>query len=281
MTAIGYHSCTSMAVKAVVSEVKSRLSKRFTFLEGMPTFFYDFDKGVTPQFLQYYAKVPIEKRTGDWMVLSYSYDEYGKSIVQPRNGFRMPRPVTDTLKRYIDVHYAEVPLLFSVLTNDSKLYNGLANYMQVSFDWSMTCKFPDLLWPTWLPNQMYPLGWYIRPTVPNGRLYMCVKEGLSGDTEPEWSTELDAIESDSLVQWKCIEANTCTVKAANFVVNSMTVKNPIQEDGVMYQQDFGFTLHFADYVDSEDLVGTITNIEAHLLQKYNPEAFDETILIPD
>ena len=274
--AYGAHSCTSLAVKAVVKEVRQRLSRSFDFLEGIPDFFYDFDLGLTDRFKQYYAKIPISKRKEPWIALSYSYDSADKSSVQPRNGFSFPRPVTSTLKRYIDFKYTELPLLFSVLTNDSKTYNALNNFIAIDFDWSFTTHFEDLLWPLWVENKEIPLGWYIRPSKPNGFIYMCSQQGLSGEDEPEWPTEINETIEDNEVVWSCIQPDLLTVKAGTFVKNSSSIKNPI-EDGIMYQLDFGFTLHYADYIDSGKLVGTITEATMKLLSMYN-KAFDYDIL---
>lgn len=274
--ALGPHSCTSLAVKSVVKEVRQSLSKKFNFLEGVPDFFYDFDMGLSDRFKQYYAKIPINKRRNPWISLAYSYDSCDKSTIQPRNGFKLTRPVTNILKRYIDFKYMELPLLFSILTNDSKTYNALNNFIFQKFDWSFTTHFDDLLWPLWVEDKEIPLGWYIRPSKPNGFIYMCSKPGLSGEEEPDWPKVLDETVEDNEVIWSCKKADTLTVKAGNFVKNSTSIKNPI-EDGIMYQLDFGFTLHFADYDDSGDLVGVITEATIRLLSMYN-EVFTEDFL---
>lgn len=274
MTALGYHSTTSMAVKAVVAEVKNRLSKKFDFLKGMPEFFYDFNKGVSDQFKQYYAKIPERDRTGEWIALSYSYDSVARSTVQPRNGFSYYRPVTENLKRRIAFQYVELPLLFSILTNSSKCLNGLANVIGRDFDWSFTVEYEDVLWPEWKSDVTVPVGWYIRPKKPNGYLYMCSKTGVTGSTEPEWSTEETYI--DNTVEWKSLVPERLKVKAGSFVKNDTVITNPI-ENGIMYQYDFGFTLHYTDYDDDGDLVGIIDEVTLKLLDYYREGFFSEEI----
>ena len=271
--ALGSHSCASLAVKSAVNEIRKRLAKKFDFLEEIPSFFYDFELGLSDRFKQYYAKIPMCNRKNPWIALAYSYDSYDKSKVQPRNGFEFARPVTNKLCRYIKFKYVEVPLLFSILTTDSKTYNALNNFVLQEFDWSFTTHFEDLLWPLWVKNQEMPLGWYVRPSKPNGFIYMCSKQGLSWKEEPKWPQEEDATIEDNEAIWVCKKPDILTVKAGDFVKNNSAIKNPI-EDGIMYQLDFGFTLHFADYEDSGKLVGVITEAILRLLSMYN-KVFDE------
>lgn len=277
---LGYHSTTSMAVKAVVVEVKKQLSKKFNFLQGMPEFFYDFDKGLSKQFQQYYAKIPERDRSGEWIALSYSYDSASRSTIQPRNGLKCYRPVAQHLKRQIDFQYVELPLLFSVLTNNSKCLNGLSNFIGRYFDWSFSVDYQDLLWPQWVSNQNIPLGWYIRPTEPNGALYMCSKMGLSGTKEPNWDSTFGSITIDNGCEWTCVRPDLLRVKAGSFVKNDTTIQNPI-DNGIMYQYDFGFTLHYTDYDDAGELVGVITKAVLNLLSLYDNKAFSETIVAPE
>lgn len=280
MTSVGEHSTASMAVKAVVSKIKEKLSKRFTFLEGLPEFFYDFEKGLSPQFLQYYAKVPTFKKTTPWIGLSYSYDSTERSNIQPRRGLLYRRPVTSLLRRDLNVVYVNLPVVFSLMTNDSKTLNALSTFLLTNIDWSFTCKYQDLLWPTWVSRQTIPLGWYIRPSEPNGCLYMCSASGVSGDAEPRWSNRYSEVQSDNTVQWTCIEPDLLTVRAGDFVKNDTTIQNPI-ESGIMYQYDFGLTLHFTDYEDSGDMTGIITEVEMNLLSLYGIGNFKETIRVPE
>ena len=141
------HSCTSMAVKAVITEIKKRLATRFSFLSGIPDFFYDFDKGLSPQFKQYFAKIPFDKRKHDWTVLAYSYDSSNTSSIQPRRGFEVKRPVTDKAFRVLDARFVELPVVFSLLTNDSKMLNTISTFMQTKLDWSFTIEFEGLWHP--------------------------------------------------------------------------------------------------------------------------------------
>lgn len=272
MIAPGFHSTTSMAVKSVVSEVKRLLAKRFNFLPGMPEFFYDFNKGLSEQFKQYYAKINANDRLEPWIALSYSYDTTQKSSVQPRNGLYYYRPITSILKRKIGITFVELPLLFSVLTNNSKLLNGLANYIDHKLDWSFTTTYQDLLWPTHVQNIEYPLGWYVRPSLPNGHIYMVKQSGISGATEPEWSTTGDTV--DGSVVWEVKDPAVLTVKAGTFVKNNTTIQNPI-ENGIMYQLDFGYTLHYADYDDDDELAGAITEATMKLLELYTDVPYED------
>lgn len=276
MTAYGAHSSTSMAVKAVVKKVKEVLAKRFVFLESFPDFFYDFDNGVTPQFRQYYVKIPMSQRTEPWVVLSYTYQSAERSQIQPRRGFKYYRPVKEGLKRKIGFQYQQLPLLFSVLSNDSKYLNALANYIQMQLDWSITCSYEDLLWPLWKANAQYPLGWYVRPSVFNGKLYMCTTKGLSGEKEPEW--QLEDATADNEVEWTSVAPDILKVKAGTFVKNNTIISNPI-ENGIMYQYDFGFTLHYTDYDDLGDLVGIIDDITLNLLDDYYDDEIMQTIRV--
>lgn len=269
------HSCTSMAVKAVVTEVKKRLVTRFSFLSGMPDFFYDFDKGLSDQFKQYYAKIPLEKRSHDWIVLSYSYDSSNRSSVQPRRGFSVRRPVAENLYRKLDANFVELPLLFSMLTNDSKLFNALNNFALQKLDWSFTIKFQDLLWPTWIANKEYPLGWYIRPSKPNGKLYMCTNPGLSGEQEPDWS--LTDTTQDNIAIWHAMEPDLLDAKAGTFVKNDSVIQNPI-ENGIMYQYDFGYTLHYIDLEDNGEFVGLVTEAMLDIINWPGTPEFKETMI---
>lgn len=274
---LGAHSTTSMAVKAVVKEVKSMLSTKFNFLAGMPDFFYDFDKGVSDQFKQYYAKIPADRRKNPWIALSYSYQSPEKSDVQSRNGFCYFRKLSNSVARKIYFQYVKLPLLFSILTTDSKYLNEVSNFTGIRFDWSFTCKYKDLLWPLWVPNANYPLGWYIRPSVPNGYLYKCTKLGKSGNTEPSWSID-NTITNDNEVEWTSFVPDDLLVKAADFSRNDTIINNPI-ENGIMYQYDFGFTLYYTDYDDSGELAGYITEAELKLLNMDN--AVLDTIRVPN
>lgn len=263
------HSSTSMAVKAVIKEIKSRLAERFDFLEGVPNFFYDFDKGLSDQFKQYYAKIPANKKEGSWICLSYSYESYEDSDVQPRNGMSYWRPVTKDIKRRINLNCAKLPLLCSILCNDSKTFNALHTFMQINFDWSFTTEYEDLLWPEWTPDHEVPLGWYIRPTTPNGKLYMCSKQGHTSLAEPAWTTNIDDTIVDGTCEWQCIQPSKLHVKAGDFVMSHSSIRNPI-DTGIAYQLDFGFTLHYVDYDDDGELLGVINNATLDLLNLYSP-----------
>lgn len=278
MTVLGYHSNASMAVKAVVKELRSRLGSSFNFLQGIPDFFYDFEKGLSPQFKQYYAKIPSYNKQNPWLTIAYSYDSADSSSIQPRNGFTYYRTIGNNLKRAIDLHYVDLPVVFSLLTNDSKLLNALAAFLLININWSFTCDFQDLLWPTWLPETQFPVGWYIRPTTPNGKLYKVNIAGKSGKYEPEWLTEEGSTMIDNSVQWECIEPDLLTVKAGSFVKNDTIIQNPI-ESGIMYQYDFGLTLHFVEMIDAGDLMGTVTAIELNLLNYYNEKPWQEQISV--
>lgn len=280
MTSLGAHSTASMAVKAVILEIRKRLESRFTFLQGIPEFFYDFEKGLSPQFLQYYAKVPSYAKAKPWISLAYSYDSTERSDIQPRRGFIVRRPVTNLLKRDLDVVYVNLPVVFSLLTNDSKTLNALSTFLLTKIDWSFTCNYQDLLWPTWAGEQAIPLGWYIRPSKPNGCLYVCSNAGFSGQTEPLWTTEIGSYQEDNSVQWQCIEPELLTVRAGNFVKNETTIQNPL-ENGVMYQYDFGMTLHFVDYEDAGSLTGVVTEAVLNLLNYYKESFFKEILQAPE
>lgn len=274
------HSCTSMAVKAVVAEVKRRLSMRFAELEGFPDFFYDFDKGLSDQFKQYYAKIPEYNRNYDWYVLAYSYDSAEASDVQPRRGFTHNRPVTNSLYRKLNMRFTNLPIVFSILTNNSRMLNSISNCMLNNLDWSFTIAFEDLLWPTWLPNKAYPLGWYIRPTNPNGRVYMCNTNGISGETEPDWQIEVGTSQQDNTTGWTCIQPDELTVLARDFVKNDTTIQNPI-EQGIMYQYDFGYTLHYIDLSDTNNFVGTVNDAYVSLMNWPGSPYFKEILHVPD
>lgn len=265
MKSLRAHSTTSMAVKAVITEVKKRLETKFDFLEGFPTFFYDFNNNnVTDQFKQYYARIPSNKRRDPWIVLSYTYQSTERSDVQPRNGFSFNRRLSNSLTRTIDFQYVQLPLLISVLTNDSKCLNELANFITIKLNWSFSCKYQDLLWPLWVKDALYPIGWYIRPSKPNGKIYVCSKSGISGSIEPLWSDNVGDIIEDNEAAWTCLDVDLLTVKAGSFVKNDTTVNNPI-EDGIMYQYDFGYSLHYTDYDDAGEIVGYITEADMKLL----------------
>lgn len=274
------HSTTSMAVKSVVSKIKEKLSPRFSFLPVLPEFFYDFEKGLSDQFKQYYAKIPMNDRKDSWVCLAYSYDSADRSSIQPRSGFQIARPVSSTLKRNIDIIYCEVPVVFSILTNDSKTLNALVASLETKVSPSFTCKYQDLLWPTWLPEQQHPEGWYIRPSKPNGCLYMCSQTGTSGTVEPEWSDNIGDIIQDNEAQWTCIAPDLLTVRAGNFAKNSTIIQNPIDQ-GIMYQYDFSLTLHYVDMDDADTYVGVITEIECKLLNYYKERHFEEILRVPD
>ena len=275
------HSCTSMAVKKVISEVKAKLATRFSFLPGMPEFFYDFDKGLSDQFKQYYAKVAAnDKLNQEWIVLSYSYDSANRSEFQPRRGFSLKRPITNNAYRDIDVTYASLPLLISVLTTNSKLLNALTTFVATKLDWSFTTKFEDMLWPTWMPNRLYPAGWYIRPSIPNGHIYMCSTSGVSGTVEPEWQTTVGQVQQDNEATWECKDIDLIEVKAGQFVKNDTVIQNPI-EQGIMYQYDFGYTLHYADLEDNGNIIGTIEKVQLTLMNMPGTPQFMEILTVPD
>lgn len=263
------HSSTSMAVKAVVAEAKKQLSTRFDFLKGIPDFFYDLDKGVSDQFKQYYAKIPISEREGSWICLAYSYDSADSSEVHPRKGLGWWRPVAEYTRRKINVAYVQLPLLISVLCNDSKTFNALSNFLIHRFDWSFTTEYMDLLWPEWTANKDIPLGWYVRPTQYNGHLYRCSTPGLTSDKEPDWTKVSEDKLIDNTCEWTQIEPDRLKVKAGDFAKNDAVISNPI-ENGVMYQQDFGFTLSYTDYDDAGELEGVTTEVMLDLLEMYNP-----------
>lgn len=268
MVAYGEHSSTSMAVKAVIEYLKQHLSTRFDFLAGMPDLFYDINRGVSDQFKQRYAKIPERDRDYNWISLAYSYDAYEESVVQPRKGLTWSRPVTDNLKRKINVNYVQLPLLISILCNDSKTFNALHNFISARFDWSFTTTYKDMLWPEWKPDLAMPAGWYIRPTKPNNHVYMCTKAGKTSSTEPEWSDVQGDITQDNEAQWTCLPIDELKVKAGSFVKNNSAITNPI-EGGIMYQLDFGFTLHYTDYDDAGELIGVIEEVELDLLSMYD------------
>ena len=68
--------------------------------------------------------------------------------------------------------------------------------------------------PLWLPSTFHgpykngdqQLGARVRPTIYNGFWYKCVDGGISGATEPTWSTTIDGITFDGTSQWKTYDA---------------------------------------------------------------------------
>jgi hypothetical protein len=268
MTLLGAHSNTSQAVKATIEKITTKLKDKFSFLPNIPDFFYDINRDFDVQFKQYYAEIPIDKRQNPWIALLYSYDTASLSSVQPRVGLRFYRDADSLSKRAIDFAYTDLPVLFSIITNDSKILNAISTYLLIEFKLGFSTKFTDLLWPEWIANTYYPLGFYIRPTNYNGFLYQCTTEGISDSTEPDWIDKKDSVQVDNNAIWKCITPHQLTVKAFDFVKNNTVITNPI-DGGVMFKYEFGYTLHYVDMEDAGVLTGIVKDITCKLFQLYN------------
>jgi hypothetical protein len=53
----------------------------------------------------------------------------------------------------------------------------------------------------WLTNHLYSINDIALPTVDNGRFYVCIQPGESGNTEPSWSTVDGATTYDNNAVW--------------------------------------------------------------------------------
>lgn len=59
--------------------------------------------------------------------------------------------------------------------------------------------------PKWRANVFYTLGLLIRPTIANGYWYVCAGEtGVSGQSEPEWSTTVGKLTQDAKLYWTSV-----------------------------------------------------------------------------
>ncbi|MGZ7444949.1 hypothetical protein [Paenibacillus sp. TH7-28] len=54
---------------------------------------------------------------------------------------------------------------------------------------------------TWNPNHLYEVDDIVFPTVDNGRFYVCIQSGESGDTEPGWVLVDGATTYDNNAVW--------------------------------------------------------------------------------
>lgn len=109
------------------------------------------------------------------------------------------------LVNYKNVSHGELKLLYGSL-GEARLYD---TYFTIEFRnltykltrklanlFSKTCRaeFGDskcgviLDPPTWQASTLYEIGQVVEPTIPNGRRYECISSGVSGATEPTWST---------------------------------------------------------------------------------------------
>ena len=52
-------------------------------------------------------------------------------------------------------------------------------------------------------NGSYAVGQYVRPTIPNGYVYLCATAGASGAAEPVWPVTAEATVTDGAVTWVC------------------------------------------------------------------------------
>lgn len=78
---------------------------------------------------------------------------------------------------------------------------GEGVYAETSYDVSYVM---DLLTATvWQPNTVYQPFQYVRPTVDNERVYVCIDGGVSGLTEPTWPTTVGHVVNDNDVTWQC------------------------------------------------------------------------------
>lgn len=78
---------------------------------------------------------------------------------------------------------------------------GEGVYAETSYDVSYVM---DLLTATvWQPNTVYQPFQYVRPTVENERVYVCIDGGVSGLTEPTWPTTVGHVVNDNDVTWQC------------------------------------------------------------------------------
>ncbi len=55
--------------------------------------------------------------------------------------------------------------------------------------------------PGWMPLTSYAAGDIIQATIPTGHLYLCIQDGTSGETEPDWPMPDGAEVSDGSVTW--------------------------------------------------------------------------------
>lgn len=56
---------------------------------------------------------------------------------------------------------------------------------------------------TWAPKKYFSRHSLIEPTTPNGLMYLCIGEGVTGDQEPAWETVPKRTQEDGSITWQC------------------------------------------------------------------------------
>ncbi|UKL29996.1 right-handed parallel beta-helix repeat-containing protein [Bacillus phage PK1] len=95
----------------------------------------------------------------------------------------------------------------------------------------------------WASNFAYTVGYYIRPSVSNGKIYKCTTAGTSGSTEPIWPTTPGGTVTDGTIVWQEAGAETQfdqTDDSKRVVFRDLTLNNC---DYLIYSR-FAHNLHF-------------------------------------
>ena len=144
---------------------------------------------------------------------------------------------------------------------------------------------------TYRPNQWEPGTEYVKdsgvvvPLLGNGCLYVCVQSGISGGTEPVWSTQTGKIITDGTTKWK-VTIDTSILRPGDEITSSTWTAS---EGVTLNATTLGTILNnriTAVRVDSVDPTLTsfsITNTVTITRSTFLPvstEEYERTIIIP-
>ena len=263
---------TAVAVRAAVEQMRTELARRYTLLSSMPTLFYDWNKGYSQQFMQYFAEIPEGERNFPWIALVYTYGESIPCRVQPRQLENVGKVLySDNGTRaaaMLDTRLMSVDILCSILTNDSNYADSLCINRVLDQSKVKRVTYQDAFQYVWQPSTEFPANCTILSPNPNGFMYRCSSAGATGSTEPEWPTELNESVDDNDLEWTCIPADTVTGSISGITLPKLIVSDYYAK-GIEYQIDFAFTLNFVGVQDAEFNVQSILGIDNWLFMVLN------------
>ena len=215
----------SFAARAILNKLNEKFcNKNFLFAE-----FYDFERGLEPYFKRRLSQVPMDKRGKDWISIMWSRDPQQQSWNNRQ--YPVNLDANSIYGQITAVRYVYCSLVFSYISNSMDYLESCEKHFFKIIPDGFTTMFDNIPYNEWNAKEKIALNWYRLPRRYNGRVYQCIQEGITGNTEPSWKFSEEV--ADGTVIWKPIDAPIqLKVQFDNVATTGLTKYNLDTEDSL-------------------------------------------------
>ena len=212
----------SFAARAVLNKLNERLNQmNFLFAE-----FYDFERGLDPYFKRRLSQTPMEQRGKDWISIMWSRDPQ----VPSWNGrlYEVTWNRTSTEQSSTTVRFVYCSIIFTYISNSMSYLEECEKHMFSYIPDGFSTLFDNTPYKEWDANTSVEEGQARIARRYNDRIYRCSKSGITGASEPAWSTK-DVV-LDGTAEWTPEYASQLKVQFDNVAYSGMQKFNLDEND---------------------------------------------------